>query len=99
MSFTFKIKWKDEIRRIPLDAPPNYQQLTEILFHLFSDLPKAFSVKYTDPQNNLIPITSDKDLLDALHDSLQRENKIFLTVFGTSFWKRLSTSTDFAIRQ
>lgn len=61
-----KIKTKDEIRRISLEQPPKFAELIKILHQMFSGS-SCFTIKYLDDENDLVTVTNDRELEEAIH--------------------------------
>jgi len=64
-----KIHFNDETRRISLEKVPTYGELVETLKQLFPTLSGKFTVKYQDEDNDMITISSDKELVEAVNVS------------------------------
>ena len=64
--FIIKISWKEDIRRISCQALPPFAELYRIVQTLFS-LPDNFKLKYVDEDNDLITISSDEEVQEAIN--------------------------------
>jgi hypothetical protein len=68
----FKFQWGNEIRRLDLGRKSflsvTYPQVKELALSLFgSSLPKRFALKYKDEENDLVTISSERELREALN--------------------------------
>lgn len=67
MSLVLKISYNDDIRRVSLENTSNFAQLTTIIRNLFKFGPNAeLVVKYEDDEKDLVTITSDLELKEAV---------------------------------
>lgn len=62
-----KIKFEEDTRRITVQKEPNYKELNDILHQLFPNLlDRSFTIKYLDDDKDLITITCDMELQEAI---------------------------------
>lgn len=64
MSIILKVKLGDEIRRISLERAPSFDELRKIVAQLFG--PSNYAIKYEDDEKDLVTITSDIELKEAI---------------------------------
>lgn len=77
-----KIKYKEDTRRITVEKEPSFAELNATLSKLFG-LTEAFSVKYLDDDDDMITITSELELKEALAVSRKQAPHV-LRLFLTS---------------
>jgi len=77
-----KIKYKEDTRRITVEKEPSFSELNATLTKLFG-LTEAFSVKYLDDDDDMITITSELELKEALAVSRKQAPHV-LRLFLTS---------------
>jgi len=75
MPVVFKIKSGEDTRRISLDREPSFDELKQIVRQLFN-IPLTFILKYEDDEKDLITISSDIELSEALQVSSKCFNGI-----------------------
>ena len=76
MPFVVKIKFEDDTRRITLDSIPKYEELVQLLRQLFPNAPNQFSVKYQDEDEDMVTISSDMELQEAVRVASLGSNKV-----------------------
>jgi len=69
MVLVLKIKYGEDVRRLTVEHAPSFQQLTVLIKQLFNNLKEQFQVKYTDEDNDLITVTNDAELKEAVNVS------------------------------
>jgi hypothetical protein len=77
MSFVIKIRWNDDTRRISLEKAPAYQELVQLTSQLFGIVPACF--KYQDDEQDMITVTNDMELREAV--AVSAKSKAILRVF------------------
>lgn len=84
MTFVVKIKFQEDTRRISLDRAPEFQELSQIAKQLFNIQDPHF--KYEDDEKDLVTITSDLELREAIAVSTKTGTvlRLFLTNKGVS---------------
>lgn len=65
-SFVLKVQLNDDIRRLSLDAVPSFQELESLVAELFGPTLGKFLLKWTDEDGDLITLSSDSELAEAL---------------------------------
>lgn len=80
MTLVLKIKLNDDTRRISLERTPSYDELVQIVKQLFG-LATDFVVKYEDDEKDLVTISSDAELREALTVASKENNvlRIFIS--------------------
>jgi len=65
---TVKVKLGSEIRRFQYEDGTNFKQLDNLLHQLYPELSsRSHCIKYIDEENDLIPIATDLELLEAIN--------------------------------
>jgi len=76
-SFVIKVNFNGDLRRVALSAAPSFAQLVENLNQLFPGFqPLHHLIQYEDEDGDRINITSDIELSEAVHCSLQEKAKV-----------------------
>jgi len=70
-----KIKYKEDTRRITVEKEPSFTELNATLAKLFA-LNEGFSIKYLDDDDDMITITSDLELKEALAVSRKQSPQV-----------------------
>eukprot|EP01089_Gocevia_fonbrunei_P009574 TRINITY_DN2191_c0_g1_i1.p1 TRINITY_DN2191_c0_g1~~TRINITY_DN2191_c0_g1_i1.p1 ORF type:complete len:570 (-),score=125.11 TRINITY_DN2191_c0_g1_i1:1-1710(-) len=66
VKLNLKIKHNTDLRRISLEEKPTYADLSQTIKNLFIiDLQNNFVIKYIDDENDLISITTDREISEA----------------------------------
>jgi len=79
MACVVKASFNGDVRRISIQ-PTTFENLKQILQKLFNNLPAFFVIKYQDDDNDLITITTDIELDEALSIATKKNNilRLFL---------------------
>jgi hypothetical protein len=79
MSYLLKIKLQDDTRRISFKERPTLAQLKETLQQLFAHVNIAqFNLKYLDEENDLVTISCEMELDEALKQPNNKVIRLFL---------------------
>lgn len=76
-----KCDFNGDLRRVSL-AETSFSELKRVLGQLY-DLTSDFTVKYLDDENDLITMTSDSELVEAINLSKATEQPLRLTLIAT----------------
>jgi len=76
MALVLKIKFGEDTRRVTVENTPNFEQLTSLLKQLFLNLQEPFQIKYIDEDQDMITITSDLELKEAVNISTVTQSSI-----------------------
>jgi len=61
-----KIKYEEDTRRLTLEKEPTFASLKEIVSQLLPNLPSQYTLKYRDDDEDLVTLTSDLELREAI---------------------------------
>jgi len=75
-----KIKLDSDTRRISLDRAPSFEELAQISRQLFSLQHNNFVLKYQDDEKELVTLTTDMELREALNVVSKTDNILRLTI-------------------
>jgi len=86
MSVILKASFNSDVRRVTLQSLPSFAQLRAQLIEMFAGaLPASFSIKYTDDDNDLITVSSDLELNEALATAARQNPRMLrLTLAATA---------------
>jgi len=73
-----KIQHREDIRRITLENP-KFSTLKELLGQIFPNLNASYSIKWKDDENDLITVTSDIELREAVESNPTTILRLFIT--------------------
>lgn len=90
MSIVVKISFNDDIRRISLDHIPNFEELKNLVRQLFGV--NEVLLKYEDDEKDVVTVTSDLELKEAVKLSL-RDSKV-LRLFAAERPKSQHSQTE-----
>jgi len=82
MSAIMKCDFNGDLRRVSLNET-SFVELKRVLAQLY-DLTSDFTVKYVDDENDLITMTSDSELVEALNLAKATERPLRLTIVATA---------------
>jgi len=95
---TIKTTFENDIRRVTAEQPlTNFLQLKELIKSLYGKiLPEHFAMKYKDDEGDLVTVSSNAELLEAL--SMSKESGVLkLQIFRVEQQKRFTQSCQAAI--
>jgi len=95
---TIKTTFENDIRRVTAEQPlTNFLQLKELIKTLYGKiLPEHFAMKYKDDEGDLVTISSNVELLEAL--SMSKESGVLkLQIIRVEQQKRFTQSCQAAI--
>jgi hypothetical protein len=79
-----KIKYGEDTRRITIDYTPRFVDLSKMLRQLFGSIGSTFVIKYLDDEGDLVSLSSDLELKEALSVSTKQTTQVLrLFAFGT----------------
>jgi len=81
---TLKITFGDDTRRISVQTDLSYSDLIQhvtTLFRLSQDQVSAVVLKYLDDESDLVTVSSDQELREAVRDALLAKNLLRFTLF------------------
>ncbi|KAL6073065.1 Next to BRCA1 protein 1 protein, variant 2 [Balamuthia mandrillaris] len=81
MPVAVKAKYGDDLRRVTVEDAITLEELHALLLSVFGPLP-PFSLKYEDEEGDLVSISSDVEVTEALNLASQRQNntlRLFLS--------------------
>jgi len=61
-----KIKYEEDTRRLTLEKEPTFASLKELVSQLLPNLPSQYTLKYRDDDEDLVTLTSDLELREAI---------------------------------
>jgi len=92
MALVIKIHLNDETRRVTLEKIPTYSEILETIREMFPTLEK-FTLKYQDDDSDLITISSEKELVEALN-VVAKTKLLRLTIYPANSTSSSSTSSS-----
>jgi len=75
MSLILKISFNEDIRRISLERNPSFEEVTILIKQLFG-LRSEILVKYEDDEKDLVTVTSDMELKEAVALAAKAHNNV-----------------------
>jgi len=77
MSIPVKVQYEGDLRRYRLSVKATFKELHDIITKLFPNLTSLkFAINYRDPDNDIITVANDRDLLEAIRLSSCDPNKL-----------------------
>src|SRR5688500_4640456 len=81
-NLVIKFKLGEETRRITLKENPTFSQLEELLSQIFPSFSTGFVVKYLDDDEDLVTVSTDIELHEALNLPTTQNSKVLrLSIF------------------
>eukprot|EP01122_Echinamoeba_exundans_P016242 TRINITY_DN816_c1_g2_i1.p1 TRINITY_DN816_c1_g2~~TRINITY_DN816_c1_g2_i1.p1 ORF type:complete len:330 (-),score=88.33 TRINITY_DN816_c1_g2_i1:115-1104(-) len=66
MALSLKTSFRDDIRRVSISADLTFSALVERLKKMYSDLIEEFVIRYRDEDGDVVSVTSDEELAEAI---------------------------------
>lgn len=93
-SIVLKVSLADDLRRLTFVTPFTFSRLIDLLRSTFATNPITLTIKYRDDENDLVTISNDSELVDAISVAQSTSSKILKLQLSQALDKSLSTSTS-----
>jgi len=80
--FRIEVTYEASSRVLGLQWQPKFEELKDVLSSLFPGLPEEYLLKYKDEDNDLITLTSNEELMEAVDTAQRQSRNLSIHVFA-----------------